>query len=34
MLRLSERQCRDLFERLCMGLPEAVEEMLKQPMPV
>ncbi|HZR17316.1 MAG TPA: urease accessory UreF family protein [Verrucomicrobiae bacterium] len=30
MLQLSERQCRDLFERLCDGLPEAVEELLRQ----
>jgi len=30
MLQLSERQCRDLFERLCGELPEAVEELLKQ----
>jgi urease accessory protein UreF len=31
MLRLSERQCRELFERLCADLPNAVEELLKQP---
>lgn len=31
MLRLSERECRDLFERLCVGLPEAVETLLVQP---
>jgi urease accessory protein UreF len=30
MLRLSERQCRDLFERLCGDLPDAVEELLRQ----
>lgn len=30
MLHLSEHQCRDLFESLCVGLPEAVEELLKQ----
>lgn len=30
MLRLSERDCRELFEELCGGLPEAVEELLKQ----
>ena len=30
MLRLSERQCRDLFETLCVGLPEAVDELLRQ----
>jgi len=30
MLRLSERQCRDLFERLCGDLPEAVEELLRE----
>jgi urease accessory protein UreF len=29
-LRLSERQCRDLFEALCAGLPAAIEELLKQ----
>jgi urease accessory protein UreF len=28
-LRLSERQCRDLFEALCAGLPAAIEELLK-----
>lgn len=31
MLHLSERQCRELFESLCCDLPEAVEELLKQP---
>lgn len=30
MLHLSERQCRDLFETLCVGLPEAVDELLRQ----
>lgn len=30
MLQLSERQCRDLFEALCVGLPEAVDELLRQ----
>jgi urease accessory protein UreF len=30
MLHLSERQCRDMFERLCEGLPEAVDDLLKQ----
>jgi urease accessory protein UreF len=29
MLRLSERQCRDLFDSLCVGLPDAVEQLLK-----
>jgi urease accessory protein UreF len=29
-LQLSERQCRDLFEALCAGLPAAIEELLKQ----
>jgi urease accessory protein UreF len=28
MLQLSERQCRDLFETLCAGLPQAVEDLL------
>ena len=28
LLRLSELQCRDLFDRLAAGLPEAVSEML------
>ena len=32
MLQLSERQCRDLFEALCLGLPEAVDHLLKQPL--
>ena len=27
-LRLSEHQCRDLFDELCGTLPEAVEELL------
>ena len=30
MLQLSERRCRELFEKLCADLPEAVEELLKQ----
>ena len=30
MLQLSERQCSDLFEGLCVGLPEAVDELLRQ----
>jgi urease accessory protein UreF len=30
MLHLSERQCRELFERLCHGLPDAVDDLLKQ----
>jgi urease accessory protein UreF len=30
MLRLSERQCRELFEKLCGELPEAVEDLLRQ----
>jgi urease accessory protein UreF len=30
MLHLSEHQCRDLFETLCAGLPEAVENLLKR----
>jgi urease accessory protein UreF len=29
-LRLSERQCRDVFDRLCGGLPAAVEDLLRQ----
>ncbi len=28
MLRLSEHQCRDLFETLCANLPEAVEALI------
>lgn len=32
MLRLSERQCRHLFEELCADLPAAVEALLKQPL--
>jgi urease accessory protein UreF len=31
MLRLSERQCRALFDSLCANLPEAVEALLAQP---
>ncbi len=30
MLKLSEHQCRELFDELCADLPEAVEELLKQ----
>jgi urease accessory protein UreF len=30
MLRLSEHQCRDLFDALCADLPEAVEALLAQ----
>jgi urease accessory protein UreF len=30
MLRLSEHQCRTLFEKLCADLPQAVEELLRQ----
>ena len=30
MLSLSERQCRDIFDSLCVGLPEAVEAMVGQ----
>jgi urease accessory protein UreF len=30
MLRLSERQCRALFDSLCAGLPEAVDALLVQ----
>jgi len=30
MLRLSERQCRELFDDLCARLPEAVEALLAQ----
>jgi urease accessory protein UreF len=30
MLRLSERQCRELFDDLCANLPEAVEALLAQ----
>jgi urease accessory protein UreF len=31
-LRLSERQCRSLFDRLCIDLPKAIEELVKQPV--
>ena len=31
MLRLSERQCRALFDTLCAGLPAALEALLAQP---
>ncbi len=30
LLQLSERQCRDIFDDLCVPLPAAVEELLKQ----
>jgi len=30
MLVLSERQCRDLFDELCVDLPAAVEELVRQ----
>ena len=30
MLQLSEHECRSLFDTLCAGLPEAVEELLAQ----
>ena len=30
MLRLSEHQCRDLFDTLCATLPDAVEALLAQ----
>jgi urease accessory protein UreF len=30
-LRLSERKCRNLFDELCDGLPEAVDAMVGQP---
>jgi urease accessory protein UreF len=30
MLRLSERDCRSLFDELCAPLPDAVQELLKQ----
>lgn len=30
MLELSERECRDLFDRLCQPLPAAVEELLQE----
>jgi len=30
MLRLSERQCRSLFEEFCGALPEAVENLVQQ----
>ena len=31
MLRLSERQCRAVFDSLCAGLPEAVDGLLPEP---
>ncbi len=30
MLHLSEKQCRSLFDELCAGLPEAVDDLLRQ----
>jgi urease accessory protein UreF len=30
MLRLSERECRELFQELCAPLPDAVQDLLKQ----
>jgi urease accessory protein UreF len=30
MLRLSERDCRELFDELCAGLPQAVEGLIRQ----
>jgi len=30
MLRLSERQCRSVFEEFCTALPEAVENLVRQ----
>jgi hypothetical protein len=30
MLHLSERECRELFDELCEGLPVVVEELLRQ----
>ena len=33
MLRLSERQCRHLFDNLCADLPPAVEVLLREPVP-
>src|SRR4029077_18897871 len=29
MLALSERQCRDLFDEICSGLPAAIEQRLQ-----
>lgn len=31
MLRLSERQCRDLFESVCADLPNAIEPLIQPP---
>lgn len=33
MLRLSERQCRHLFESLCAELPQAVEKLVREAVP-
>jgi urease accessory protein UreF len=30
LLRLSERECRDLFDETCGGLPDAVESLIRQ----
>lgn len=30
-LELSEHQCRALFDELCVGLPSAIEELLREP---
>lgn len=32
MLRLSERQCRHLFETLCANLPRAIEPLVREPL--
>jgi urease accessory protein UreF len=32
-LKLSERQCRELFDALCAPLPQAVEDLLRQAAP-
>lgn len=31
MLRLSEHECRELFDELCVGLPEAVDALVREP---
>ncbi|HWH70590.1 MAG TPA: urease accessory UreF family protein [Candidatus Sulfotelmatobacter sp.] len=31
MLKLSERDCRELFDELCADLPAAIEDLLRQP---
>jgi urease accessory protein UreF len=33
MLELSERQCRELFDEMCVGLPNAVELLLREKTP-